>query len=471
MTYLKKIIFLLLVLLILFLPASALDSRKVITKGDLTITVQKLSDKVIVLTEDSPMDNNITAIASKMGIVVVDNSGSLITAAAMREIIEKEFNRNDFAYMINTHHHWDHSSGNQVFADVKIVGHERCVEQLQPEKFNTVRTIRHWERGLKENKDKLKTLDPQSGEAEDLKNRIGFTVRNIKTLKQLAPTAPHIAFKDRLTLDLGDMTLTLIYFGRAHSGSDILIHVPEEGVLMTGDLFLDQNWLPLFAGQSELDVPMWLDALHRVLDGEHPLKHVIPGHKDLWTPKKLVLWRDYIVKHWNGAKAAETEGLGLDAFLARFPLEEKYLYLKKLGHSDQRIKDFHARNLKAFWRQGKKSAALEVEKIIAAAGIEAAVKTYHQRKTDPKNEYYFDERQFNALGYRLLTAGKVKEAVEVFKLNIAAYPGSWNVYDSLAEAYMQDKNNKAAIKFYKKSLELNPGNTGAKEALKKLVSK
>lgn len=75
------------------------------------------------------------------------------------------------------------------------------------------------------------------------------------------------------------MTLKLIYFGRAHSGSGILIHVPEEGILLTGDLFLDQNWLPLFADQMELDVPMWIEALHLVLDGETQVKHVIPGHK------------------------------------------------------------------------------------------------------------------------------------------------------------------------------------------------
>jgi tetratricopeptide (TPR) repeat protein len=221
----------------------------------------------------------------------------------------------------------------------------------------------------------------------------------------------------------------------------------------------------------ELDVPMWIEALHLVLDGEAKVKHVIPGHKDLWTREKLVLWRDYIVKLWKGVKEAEAEGLDLEAIVSRFPLEEKYLYLKKLGHSDQRIKNFHTRNIQAFWRQGKKSAALEVEQTIATAGIDSAIKIFHERKADPKNEYYFDERQFNTIGYRLLSADKIKEAIEVFKLNVAAYPDSWNVYDSLAEAYMNDKNNKLAIKYYKKSLELNPNNNNGIEMLKRLEKK
>lgn len=362
MNVLKKIIFILLVLFLLLMPALAGEVQDVVKKGDLTIKIQKLSDKVIVLKEDSPLENNIVAISSKKGLVVIDTSGSTITAAAMREAIEKTFKRKDFVYVINTHHHHDHAFGNQVFADVKIIGHEQCIVAMNPDRLGIPRRISSMEQGLKTSKERLKHLDPKSDEAKYLKKRINFSLRNYKTLKQgFIPTPPNITFNDRLTLDLGDMTLKLIYFGRAHSGSDILIHVPEEGILFTGDLFLDQNWLPLFVGQMELDVPMWIEALHLVLDGEAQVKHVIPGHKDFWTREKLVLWRDYIVKLWKGVKTAEADGLGLEAIVARFPLEEKYLYLKKLGHSDQRIKNFHTRNIQAFWKQGKKSAALEME--------------------------------------------------------------------------------------------------------------
>lgn len=148
-----------------------------------------------------------------------------------------------------------------------------------------------------------------------------------------------------MTLDLGDLTLKLYYFGRAHSGSDILIQVPEEELLLTGDLFLDIGWLPLFAGMTELDIPRWIEILSTVLDGEDKVTNVIPGHRKIWSKEKLVMWRDYIVNLWDGVQAAKAEGLNLETAIARFPLEEKYLYLKKLGHTDAALERFQRNHI------------------------------------------------------------------------------------------------------------------------------
>lgn len=56
----------------------------------------------------------------------------------------------------------------------------------------------------------------------------------------------------------------------------------------------------------------------------------------------------------------------------------------------------------------------------------------------------------------------------MFKLNVALFPDSFNVYDSLGEAYMVAGERELAIKNYKKSLELNPNNTNAAKMLKKI---
>jgi tetratricopeptide (TPR) repeat protein len=60
------------------------------------------------------------------------------------------------------------------------------------------------------------------------------------------------------------------------------------------------------------------------------------------------------------------------------------------------------------------------------------------------------------------------EAIDLLKLNVQVYPNSWNAYDSLGEAYMKAGQKQLAIDNYKKSLELNPANDGAKEKLKVL---
>ena len=81
------------------------------------------------------------------------------------------------------------------------------------------------------------------------------------------------------------------------------------------------------------------------------------------------------------------------------------------------------------------------------------------------------EIDLNTAGYDLLFAKKVKEAIEVFKLNVKLHPDSWNVYDSLGEAYAAAGDKKNAIANYEKSIELNPNSQSGKYAVAKLKQK
>lgn len=119
---------------------------------------------------------------------------------------------------------------------------------------------------------------------------------------QLIPLT--ITFNDRMTLQFGDLTVRLLHFGRAHSTGDIFLHIPEEGLLFTGDLFLDQKWLPLFAGLRTLEIPRWIEVLNDVLQPESAVRTVVPGHIGTWPREKLALWRDYIVQLWQAVQAA-----------------------------------------------------------------------------------------------------------------------------------------------------------------------
>lgn len=82
--------------------------------------------------------------------------------------------------------------------------------------------------------------------------------------------------------------------------------------------------------------------------------------------------------------------------------------------------------------------------------------------------YSLSENELNGLGYELLGDGKVQQAINVFTLNVESFPQSFNVYDSRGEAYMKLGDKAAAIRDYKKSLELNPRNTGGIDKLKEL---
>jgi pimeloyl-ACP methyl ester carboxylesterase len=83
-----------------------------------------------------------------------------------------------------------------------------------------------------------------------------------------------------------------------------------------------------------------------------------------------------------------------------------------------------------------------------------------------------DESVLNWLGAHLLYWwGREEEAVGVFELNVSLFPGSWNAYDSLGEAYADRGRKEEAIRSYRKSLELNPDNKSAKAALERLLGR
>lgn len=148
----------------------------------------------------------------------------------------------------------------------------------------------------------------------------------------------------------------------------------------------------------------------------------------------------------------------------------KEYYKKFLAIRDTDAAMIHNR-LSQMEKMIRGSAAYRVEQAINKIGIEAGLEKYAEIKSDPANKLYFEESEFNAMGYRLMGAGKMKEAIEIFRLNVDMYPKSANVYDSLAEAYMNNGDTENAIKNYKKSLDLNLDNTNAKEMLKKLEKK
>lgn len=124
------------------------------------------------------------------------------------------------------------------------------------------------------------------------------------------------------------------------------------------------------------------------------------------------------------------------------------------------------RGLKALY--GKTSIALALDKIIKEKGTDEAIKYFYKLKQTDPEAYDFREKTINAFGYKILKDGKITDSIKIFKLNVEAYPNSWNVYDSLGEAYMINGDTTLAIVNYQKSLELNPDNTYGAKMLKRL---
>lgn len=116
----------------------------------------------------------------------------------------------------------------------------------------------------------------------------------------------------------------------------------------------------------------------------------------------------------------------------------------------------------------KPSLAFELSEKLEGKGLSESKKWLAQ--ISDFSNYFIDQNEINNLGYEWLQNGFVNEAIEIFKINIEQFPYSWNVYDSLGEAYMANKQKEEAIKYYRRSLELNPENQYGMNALKLLIT-
>jgi CubicO group peptidase (beta-lactamase class C family) len=100
---------------------------------------------------------------------------------------------------------------------------------------------------------------------------------------------------------------------------------------------------------------------------------------------------------------------------------------------------------------------------------EELISFYKQLKVKQPDDFNFgNESELNMIGYELLGSNRFKEAIKIFELNVELFPVSANAYDSLAEAFYKNGEKKSALFFYKKSLELDANNPGAKEIVTKL---
>lgn len=116
--------------------------------------------------------------------------------------------------------------------------------------------------------------------------------------------------------------------------------------------------------------------------------------------------------------------------------------------------------------QPRKSLADELRSVEGNGA--AIVARYRELRRQKPDEYDFREPELNTLGYSLLQTGRAADAVEVFKLNVEMFPQSSNAYDSLGEAYAAAGNKELALTNYRKSLELDPKNTNAREFIARL---
>ena len=416
--------------------------------------------------------DSVLALASQRGLVVIDTGVAPSLTTTYRAKIEEAFGRKDFTYVINTHFHFDHSDGNMIFPEATVIASE-AARQKMLEWSQTRDAFVTTQRGRVENWQRLATAAPADSEqrrrAEDLVFLYGRMANDLSQGFTLA--LPSVTFTDRLTLYLGDMTVRLVTYGPGnHSGDDIIVHVPELGIVAVGDLFAPRYVQILFGIGPDVDVAHKIAVLDEVLAEENSVREVVNGHGDRMTRAEFAARRDYLKAVWRAAQAEMQTGGTLSGLRARLPLDGELSFLKNLGIPADQLAREHERGVALAWlaANGGEDAAQVIDATIGRDGVEAAKAAFQRMLPLRDNRYLIDENAINALGYRLLGAGRNDAAVAVFEMNVAAFPNSWNVHDSLGEGLAALGQRERAIASYKRSLELNPDNASGKTQLERL---
>jgi tetratricopeptide (TPR) repeat protein len=151
--------------------------------------------------------------------------------------------------------------------------------------------------------------------------------------------------------------------------------------------------------------------------------------------------------------------------LGAWDLDQAEAIFRRL--QERRPDPFFASRLEAIERMRKGSAALALSQALKDGLPAARAKMAALEKTK-KAGIYFDEREFNTLGYRLLGQARIDQALFIFEANARRHPDSWNAHDSLGEAYMKAGRTRDAVQSYGRSLRLNPDNANARKMLETL---
>ncbi len=255
------------------------------------------------------VQSNAMLVLSDEDALVVD---SHVTAAAARALLASiaEVTDKPVTHLVNTHYHFDHAHGNQAFPDdVAIVGHEFTREMLLSDVLQqgTFQNFSNWiPDQIAEAKEAADAMD-EGDEKDQALNAIRVQEAHYVALGETEPTPPNVTLTSRMTIhrtyEGQDRPIELLHLGRGHTGGDVVVLLPNERLVFTGDLVLAGG---AYIGDAYVDE--WLDTLDRFEELEFDV--ILPGHGPAFSDMAQVdALRQFLTDFWNQAVAARDQGL------------------------------------------------------------------------------------------------------------------------------------------------------------------
>jgi len=251
---------------------------------------------------------NGAVIVNDNDVIIVDDHVSPAAAWVLLEEIKSLTNK-PVTTVINTHFHFDHAHGNQIFGpNVQIIGHEFTRQML----LGNPTAMPLYQGYVNAMPGQIESLRRRIAEEKDpaarrkLQTQLRVTENNYASQKELKPTPPNVTLETEMSLFRGNREIQIRYLGRGHTAGDVVVFLPRERVVITGD-FLTAG----LSNMSDSYPDEWAASLEalKALDFET----VLPGHGEAFTDRaKIDYFQAYLRDVWAETSRLKKEGVPVE---------------------------------------------------------------------------------------------------------------------------------------------------------------
>jgi len=244
------------------------------------------------------------------GVMLVDTFSKPSAARALMEQI-KSVTPKPVKYVVDTHFHWDHYYGNEVYlgawpAGVEIISSEATRQNIEQ------RGIPRVKREILEVPKEIETLKADLAKATDatkkaeIQENLRQTEAYLAELKAMRVTLPTLTFDRSLILYRQSRTVEILYLGKGHTDGDAVVYLPKEKVIITGDAL--HGWTPYMGDSYPYDWIRMLEATEKL-----DFDYIIGGHGGVMRGKgQFQMWEQYFRDLLAETAAAYAQGATLE---------------------------------------------------------------------------------------------------------------------------------------------------------------
>ena len=279
---------------------------------------EKVTDGIYYATASGTMTvgSNSPIILTDTEAIVIDSE---ITPAAARALVAdlKAITDKPVRYVIDSHYHYDHAHGNQIFGpEVQVIGHENTRKRMLTnvlEQYTFLTSVDPIPARVAALRARIaaETDPPQKALLE---RQVANSLAYLEQVKETRVTPPNVTFEHQMTLFRGGREIQILFFGRGHTDTDVVVYLPKEKIVCTGDLM---ESVISYMGDAYADE--WPATLDRLMTLDFDT--VMPGHGVVFKGKAHIqAFQRYIRDLLKQATDLKKAGVAADAAAPRIDM-------------------------------------------------------------------------------------------------------------------------------------------------------